>query len=70
MDHLQSDIDSLESERGALRDKLKVYSSKKGDLKTTTALGKLKAKISIISFFQTIKFLNLNLNRQNWLALY
>ncbi|XP_070497433.1 dynactin subunit 1 isoform X3 [Chironomus tepperi] len=38
MDHLQSDIDSLEHERGALREKLKVYSSKRGDLKTTTAL--------------------------------
>jgi len=38
MDHLQGDIDSLESERGALREKLKVYSNKKGDLKTTTAL--------------------------------
>lgn len=39
MDHLQSDIDSLESEKSSLRDKLKTYSSKKGDLKTTTALG-------------------------------
>lgn len=38
MDHLQSDIDSLETERGALRDKLKVHSTKKSDLKTTTAL--------------------------------
>jgi dynactin 1 len=38
MDHLQSDIDSLESERGQLREKLKGYTSKKGDLKTTTAL--------------------------------
>lgn len=38
MDHLQSDIDTLENERGALREKLKSYGSKKGDLKTTTAL--------------------------------
>ncbi|XP_053697404.1 dynactin subunit 1 isoform X2 [Sabethes cyaneus] len=38
MDHLQNDIDSLESERISLREKLKTYSSKKGDLKTTTAL--------------------------------
>lgn len=39
MDHLQGDIDSLENERGALRDKLKSFgSNKKGDLKTTTAL--------------------------------
>ncbi|XP_058824295.1 dynactin subunit 1 isoform X3 [Topomyia yanbarensis] len=38
MDHLQNDIDSLENERTSLRDKLKSYSSKKGDLKTTTAL--------------------------------
>lgn len=38
MDHLQSDIDSLENERGALREKLKVFGNKKGDLKTTTAL--------------------------------
>lgn len=38
MDHLQHDIDELENERGALRDKLKTYSTKRGDLKTTTAL--------------------------------
>lgn len=39
MDHLQSDIDSLELERSDLRDKLKSYSSsKKGDLKITTVL--------------------------------
>jgi dynactin 1 len=38
MDHLQSDIDSLENERGQLREKLKNYGNKKGDLKTTTAL--------------------------------
>lgn len=38
MDHLQSDIDSLENERGALREKLKGFGNKKGDLKTTTAL--------------------------------
>lgn len=38
MDHLQSDIDSLENERGALREKLKIHGNKKGDLKTTTAL--------------------------------
>lgn len=37
MDHLQNDIDSLESERGALREKLKSYNTKKGDLKSTTA---------------------------------
>lgn len=39
MDHLQTDIDSLESERGALREKLKGHSSKKGDLKASTAFG-------------------------------
>lgn len=39
MDHLQNDIDSLESERGALREKLKAYNSKKGDLKASTAFG-------------------------------
>ncbi|XP_052870371.1 dynactin subunit 1 [Anopheles cruzii] len=38
MDHLQSDIDSLESEKSSLRDKLKTFSSRKVDLKTTTAL--------------------------------
>lgn len=38
MDHLQSDIDSLENERGQLRDKLKNYGNKRGDLKTTTVL--------------------------------
>uniref|UniRef100_A0A182Q6N6 Dynactin subunit 1 n=1 Tax=Anopheles farauti TaxID=69004 RepID=A0A182Q6N6_9DIPT len=38
MDHLQSDIDSLESEKSSLRDKLKSFSSRKVDLKTTTAL--------------------------------
>uniref|UniRef100_A0A6B2EBH0 Dynactin subunit 1 n=1 Tax=Phlebotomus kandelakii TaxID=1109342 RepID=A0A6B2EBH0_9DIPT len=37
MDHLQSDIDTLENEKGALREKLKAHSSKKGDLKSTTA---------------------------------
>lgn len=37
MDHLQSDIEGLENDRGMLRDKLKGF-SKKGDLKTTTAL--------------------------------
>lgn len=37
MDHLQTDIDSLESERGVLREKLKGYGNKKGDLKSTTA---------------------------------
>ncbi|CAG9789716.1 unnamed protein product [Diatraea saccharalis] len=30
MDHLQQDIDSLESERGALRDKLKLYAKRGG----------------------------------------
>ncbi|XP_038221509.1 dynactin subunit 1 isoform X3 [Zerene cesonia] len=30
MDHLQQDIDSLESERGALRDKLKMYAKRGG----------------------------------------
>ncbi|XP_053670945.1 dynactin subunit 1 [Anopheles nili] len=38
MDHLQNDIDSLESEKSSLRDKLKSFSSRKVDLKTTTAL--------------------------------
>ncbi|CAH2217993.1 jg26250 [Pararge aegeria aegeria] len=28
MDHLQQDIDSLETERGALRDKLKLYAKR------------------------------------------
>lgn len=38
MDHLQSDIDSLETEKGALREKLKGHGQKKGgDLKSTTA---------------------------------
>lgn len=36
MDHLQSDIDSLETEKGALREKLKGH-KKGGDLKSTTA---------------------------------
>lgn len=40
MDHLQKDIESLESERGALREKLKGYGNKKGgDLKASTAFG-------------------------------
>lgn len=30
MDHLQQDIDSLETERGALRDKLKLYAKRGG----------------------------------------
>lgn len=46
MDHLQSDIDTLENEKGALREKLKAHSSKKGDLKSTTAFG--KSKISFV----------------------
>lgn len=38
MDHLQSDIDSLETEKGALREKLKGHGQKKGgDLKSSTA---------------------------------
>ncbi|XP_037036210.1 dynactin subunit 1 isoform X2 [Bradysia coprophila] len=37
MDHLQCDIDSLENERGQLREKLKAYGTKKGDLKASTA---------------------------------
>lgn len=41
MDHLQNDIDSLETERISLRDKLKTYSSKKGDLKQSTAFGRV-----------------------------
>lgn len=40
MDHLQCDIDSLESERGQLREKLKSYGTKKGDLKASTAFGR------------------------------
>lgn len=40
MDHLQKDIESLENERGALREKLKGYGNKKGgDLKASTAFG-------------------------------
>ncbi|XP_055613373.1 dynactin subunit 1 isoform X2 [Uranotaenia lowii] len=38
MDHLQNDIDSLENERTSLREKIKTFNPKKGDLKTTTAL--------------------------------
>lgn len=40
MDHLQNDIDSLETERISLRDKLKNFNSKKGDLKHSTSFGK------------------------------
>lgn len=50
MDHLQNDIDSLESERGALREKLKVYSNKKGDLKATIAFGKMFLEFLQINF--------------------
>lgn len=49
MDHLQTDIDSLESERGALREKLKGYSSKKGDLKASTAFGVFFAKDNYVN---------------------
>lgn len=45
MDHLQNDIDSLETERISLRDKLKSFSSKKGDLKQSTAFGNLQTKM-------------------------
>lgn len=48
MDHLQNDIDSLESERGALREKLKAYNSKKGDLKASTAFGMWGALIAFV----------------------
>lgn len=51
MDHLQNDIDSLEMERGALRDKLKVFSSKKGDLKQTTAFGKSDSYLTAFGSF-------------------
>lgn len=47
MDHLQNDIDSLESERGALRDKLKGYGSKRGDLKASTAFGETSPNLRI-----------------------
>lgn len=39
MNHLQKDIDSLESERINLREHLKTYSAKKGDTKQPVTFG-------------------------------
>lgn len=39
MNHLQKDIDSLESERHNLRENLKAHSSKKGDIKQPITFG-------------------------------
>lgn len=39
MNHLQKDIDSLENERINLRESLKTFSSKKGDIKQTITFG-------------------------------
>lgn len=41
MDHLQKDIDTLEDEKGQLRDKLKGPGSKKSDLKSSAAFGNI-----------------------------
>lgn len=40
MNHLQKDIDSLESERHHLRENLKAHASKKGDIKQPITFGK------------------------------
>lgn len=40
MDHLQKDIDTLEDEKGQLREKLKGPGGKKSDLKSSAAFGK------------------------------
>lgn len=40
MNHLQKDIDSLESERHHLRENLKAHSTKKGDVKQPITFGK------------------------------
>lgn len=40
MNHLQKDIDSLESERHHLRENLKAHSAKKGDVKQPITFGK------------------------------
>lgn len=39
MNHLQKDIDSLESERHHLRENLKAHSVKKGDVKQPITFG-------------------------------
>lgn len=36
LDHLQTDIDSLESEKGEMKEKLKVFNKKNTELKTST----------------------------------
>lgn len=41
MDHLQKDIDTLEDEKGQLREKLKGPGSKKSDLKSSAAFGNI-----------------------------
>ncbi|KAM3956837.1 dynactin subunit 1 [Aphomia sociella] len=45
MDHLQQDIDSLETERGALRDKLKLY-AKRGDPTTVSHFSSVATPVS------------------------
>lgn len=72
MNHLQKDIDSLETERLNLRENLKVYSSKKGDVKQAIIYGKLKDKLfcsdytNVKSSFKTyIKILNKNVDANN-----
>lgn len=40
MNHLQKDIDSLESERHHLRENLKAHATKKGDIKQPITFGK------------------------------
>lgn len=45
MNHLQKDIDSLESERHHLRENLKAHSVKKGDTKQPITFGKYSPMI-------------------------
>lgn len=55
MNHLQKDIDSLESERSRLKENLKANSPKKGDIKQPITFGKfnffLSRKFCILIFF-------------------
>lgn len=48
MNHLQKDIDSLESERHHLRENLKAHSVKKGDIKQPITFGKLLPSSDIL----------------------
>ncbi|KAG6460713.1 hypothetical protein O3G_MSEX012154 [Manduca sexta] len=54
MDHLQQDIDSLESERGALRDKLKLY-AKRGGVHHGTYCARATTPLIVVYLYRGVK---------------